>query len=74
MWWLDDIVVPAVLILALCSFVVTVRWRTRDMTRRTTRTAESMYAANADSIRKQRKYAEERGGQWQDDERRQDDR
>ena len=72
MWWLDDIVVPAVLILGFCSFAAIVRWRTRDMTRETTRTAESMYGSYADSVRKQRKYAEEHGGQWSDDEGRHD--
>jgi hypothetical protein len=72
MWWLDDIVVPAVLIIGFGCFVVMARWRTRDLTRETTRTAESMYPSYAGSIRQQRKYAEEHGGTWQDDEERQD--
>jgi hypothetical protein len=59
MWWLDDIVVPAALIIGFGCFVVMVRWRTRDMTRKTTRTAENMYPSYADSTRRQRKYADE---------------
>jgi hypothetical protein len=36
--------------------------------RKNTRTAEDLYPLYADSIRKQRKYAKEHGGQWRDDE------
>jgi hypothetical protein len=72
MWWLDDIVVPAVLILGLCCFVTFVRLQVRGLKRKTTRTAESLYPHYADSIRKQRKYAKEHGGQWKEDEARQD--
>jgi hypothetical protein len=69
MWWLDDIVVPAVLILGVSCFVLLVRSSTRRSVRKTTtRTAEDMYPLYADSIRKQRKYAKEHGGQWRDDE------
>jgi hypothetical protein len=66
MWWLDDIVIPAVLLLGIYCFVSTVRWRTRSASRKSTRTAESMYPRYADSPAKQRKYARQHGGQWRD--------
>jgi hypothetical protein len=67
MWWLDDIVIPALFVLAVYCFVVMVGFRTRMLTRRTTRTAESMYDSYADSLRKQQKYAKEHGGSWKAD-------
>ena len=72
MWWLNDLVIPAILIIGLGCFVITVVWRTRFMTRRTTRTAEDLYPQYADSVQEQRKYAREHGGQWRDDEGRPD--
>ena len=66
MWWLD-IVVPLLLALAVFGFVLAVRLQTRRLTERTTRTAEDLYPRYADSLRKQRRYAREHGGQWQDD-------
>ena len=68
MWWLEDIIVPMLLVAGVCSFVVMVRFRTRMVTRTTARTAEDMYPLYADSARRQQKYAREHGGQWQDDE------
>jgi len=67
MWWLDDIIVPALLISGVYCFAVMVGFRTRMLTRKTTRTAESMYPLYADSIQKQRKYATEHDGTWKDD-------
>ncbi len=61
MWWMDDFVVPAVLLVGICCFVVLVRFRAGILTRRTDRTAESMYANYADSARKQRKLARKQG-------------
>jgi hypothetical protein len=61
MWWMDILVVPALLILGVYCFAVMVGFRTRTLTRKTTRTAESMYPNYADSIKTQRKYAEEYG-------------
>jgi hypothetical protein len=72
MWWLEDIIVPALLVLGVCCFVLLVRFQTWRLTSRTTRTAEDMYPSYADSIRKQRRYAKEHGGQWRNDEERQD--
>ena len=68
MWWLDDIIVPAVLILGVSCFVWLVRSSTRRSVRKNTRSAEDLYPLYADSTRKQRKYAKEHGGQWRDDE------
>ena len=62
MWWLDDIVVPALLLLGIFGFVLLVRFRAGILTRRTERTAESMYADYADSAPKQRKLARKHGG------------
>jgi hypothetical protein len=67
MWWMDDIVVPAVLIFGVYCFVWLVLHRTRGSTRKSRRTAEDLYPLYADSIRKQRKYAKEHGGEWRDD-------
>lgn len=73
MWWLDDIIVPIVLVLGICCFVVMVGFRTRTLTRKTTRRAEDLYPRYADSIRRQRHYAKEHGGQWRDGGGRQDE-
>jgi membrane protein insertase Oxa1/YidC/SpoIIIJ len=67
MSWLDDFVIPALFILVIYLFVVCVRFRTRGLTRKTTRTAENMYPLYADSIKKQQKYAKEHGGTWKAD-------
>ena len=67
MWW-QIIVIVAVLIFMIYLFLVIVGYRTRLLTRKTDRTAESMYDNYADSSGKQRKYAREHGGQWRDDE------
>jgi hypothetical protein len=66
MWWID-IVVPALLLLGAYCFAVMVGFRTRMLTRKTTRTAENMYPLYADSLKKQQKYAKEHGGTWKDD-------
>jgi hypothetical protein len=67
MWWLDDIVVPALLLFGVYCFVWLVRSGTRRSTRRSKRTAEDLYASYADSIRKQRKYAKKHGDTWRED-------
>jgi hypothetical protein len=68
MWWMDDIIVPAVLIAGAYCFVWLVRSRTQGAARKNTRrTAEDLYPLYADSIQKQRKYAKEHGDQWKDD-------
>ncbi len=68
MWWMNFIVVPAVLLLGIYGFLVLVGFRRRMLTRKTEHTAESMYDNYADSVRTQRRYASSRGGQWRDGE------
>jgi hypothetical protein len=63
MWWLDDVIVPALLVFGLCGFVLLVRFQTRRLTSRTTRTAENLYRAHAGPDRSQRERAEPDGGQ-----------
>jgi hypothetical protein len=66
--WLQYLIGAAVLIgLDYCVSVM-IGYRTRILTRKTDRTAESMYDDYADSIRQQRKYAAEHGGEWRDGE------
>jgi hypothetical protein len=72
MWWVN-ILIPALLILGVYCFLVVVGFRTRLLTRKTNRTAESMYDSYADSPRKQRKYAKDHGGTWKDDDGADDD-
>jgi hypothetical protein len=67
MWWLDDIIIPALFIFVIYCFVVCVGFRTRMLTRKTTRTAENLYDRYADSPGKQQKYAEDHGGTWKAD-------
>lgn len=67
MWWID-IVVPVLMLCGIYGFLELVGFRTRFLNHKTDRTAESMYANYADSPGKQRKYAREHGGQWQEDE------
>ena len=66
-WWQTVVGVAAGIFVIYC-FLVLVGFRTRLLNRKTDRTAESMYRSHADSNRKQRKYARERGGLWRDDE------
>jgi hypothetical protein len=55
MWW-QYIVGAAVLAFLVYCFLVIVGFRTRLLTRKTDRTAESMYADYADPNRKHRKW------------------
>jgi len=66
-WW-EYIIIVAVLIAGVYGFLVLTGFETRVLTRKTRRTAESMYDNYADSNRKQRRYARKRGGEWKDDE------
>jgi predicted negative regulator of RcsB-dependent stress response len=59
MW--ADILGAAVVILGIYCFLVLVGFRTWTLTRKTDRTAESMYDNYADPISKQQKYAKEHG-------------
>lgn len=68
MVWREYIIIVAVLIAGVYGFLVLTGFETRVLTRKTGRTAESMYDNYADSNRKQRRYARKRGGEWKDDE------
>jgi nitric oxide reductase large subunit len=60
MWWMNFIIVPGVLILGIYGFLVLAGFQKRMLTRRTSRTAESMYGNYADPPRKQRMRARKR--------------
>jgi len=66
-WW-EYVIIAAVLLLGIYGFLTLTGFETRTLSRRTTRTAESMYASYADSLRKQRRYARQHGGEWDSDE------
>ncbi|MGI8450018.1 MAG: hypothetical protein ACR2MP_23145 [Streptosporangiaceae bacterium] len=66
MWW-QILIGAAVVIIVGYSIFTLARFQTRSLTRRTDRTAADMYDDYADPLRKQRKYAEERGGEWKDE-------
>lgn len=53
MWWLDDIIVPLLLIVGVLCFLWIAGFRTRILTRKSDRTAESMYDNFADPPRRQ---------------------
>ena len=63
MWW-QYIIIAAVLVLGIYAFLVFTGFETRTLSRRTNRTAEDMYPGYADSLRKQRRYAKQHGGEW----------
>jgi hypothetical protein len=65
-WW-EYVIIAAVLLAGIYGFLTLTRFETRTLTRRTTRTAESMYASYADSLRKQRRYARQHDGEWMND-------
>lgn len=63
MWW--QILIGAVVLIAVVyAFITLVRFQTGRLSDRSDRTAADLYDSHADSPRKQRKYAEERGGEW----------
>jgi len=65
MWW--QILIGAVVVIAVVyAFLTLVRFQTRSLSRKTDRTAADLYDSHADSLRKQRRYAQERGGEWKD--------
>jgi len=66
-WWIY-IVVVVLRAAGIYAFVEVVGFRTRLLTRKSSKTAESMYDNYADSPGKQRRYARERGGEWRDEE------
>ncbi len=67
-WW-QYIIIAAVLIFGVYCFWKLVDYRSRAMSRKSDRTAESMYDNYADSHPEQRRYARKRGGEWKDEDR-----
>jgi hypothetical protein len=67
MWW-QLLIGAAVLIIVVYAFITLVRFQTRGLTRKTTRTAADMYDDYADSPRRQRRYAKDHGGEWENEE------
>jgi hypothetical protein len=66
MWW-QILIGAAVVIIVGYAILTLVRFQTRNLTHRTDRTAADLYDSHADPLRKQRKYAQERGGEWKDE-------
>jgi hypothetical protein len=60
----EYVIVAVILLFGIYAFLVLTGFETRTLSRRTTRTAESMYPSYADSLRKQRRYARQHGGEW----------
>jgi hypothetical protein len=65
-WWLY-VIVGAVLLSGIYAFLTLTGFETRVLTRRTTRTAEDLYPNYADSLRKQRRYAQQHSGESAND-------
>ena len=66
MWW--QILIGAVVLIAVVyAFITLVRFQTGRLSDKSDRTAADLYDSHADSLRKQRRYAEERGGEWKNE-------
>lgn len=65
-WWGYVLFLMAVAI-AIWGFISLVRFRTRELSHKTDRTAQDLYPSFADSPREQHRFAQEHGGQWRDD-------
>ena len=66
MWW--QILIGAVVLIAVVyAFITLVRFQTGRLSSKSDRTAADLYDSHADSLRKQRRYAEQRGGEWKDE-------
>jgi hypothetical protein len=66
MWW-QILIGAAVVIIVGYAFIMLVRSQTRSLSSKSDRTADDLYDSHADSLRKQRRYAEQRGGEWKDE-------
>ena len=62
MWW-EYIVIAAVLLFGIYAFATLTGFETRLLSRRTSRTAESMYDHYAGSARDQRRQVRQHGGE-----------
>ena len=59
-WW-EYVIIAAVLVFGIYSFLVLTRTETRILSRRTSRSAEDMYGSYAGSKREQRRNARSHG-------------
>jgi hypothetical protein len=66
MWW-QYLIAAVVVILAVWGFISVVKLQTHRLSDKTDNTAEDVYDRYGDSLDKQRRYAQERGGEWKDD-------
>ena len=66
MWW-QYIVIAAVILFGIYGFLTLTSFETRVLSRRTTRRAADLYPRYADSLRTQRRYARQHGGEWESD-------
>lgn len=60
MWW-EYVIIAVVLLFGSYAFVTLTGFETKVLSRRTNRTAESMYSNYADPSRRQRRHARQRG-------------
>lgn len=67
MWW-QWLVGAVVVVVAVWGFISVVRMQTHRLSDRTNNTAEDVYDRYADRPREQRKYAQDHGGEWKDEE------
>ena len=66
MWW-QYLIAAVVVILAVWGFISVVKLQTHRLSDKTDNTAEDVYDRYGDSLDKQRRYAQERGGEWKHD-------
>ena len=65
-WW-QYIIIAAVILFGIYGFLVLTRFETWNLSRRTNRRAVDLYPRYADSLRKQRRFARQHGGEWTSD-------
>ena len=63
MWW-QWLIAAVVATIAVWGFVSVVKLQTHRLSDRTDNAAEDVYDRYADSLHKQRKYAQEHGDEW----------
>jgi len=66
MWW-QYLIAAVVVILAVWGFISVVKLQTHRLSDKTDNTAEDVYDRYGGSLDKQRRYAQERGGEWKDE-------
>ena len=66
-WW-EYVIIVALFVAGIYAFLALTGSLTRFLSSGSCPTADTMYNNYADSIRKQRWYARQHGGEWKDDE------